>query len=224
MSSVEDRSEGATESPQGGMIDLKLEVVVIPVSDVDRAKQFYVGLGWRLDADVAKDADFRVVQLTPPGSPCSVIFGKSVTSAAPGSAQGLHLIVDDIEAARAQLQDRGATMSEVFHDAGGVFHHAGTAERVSGPAPERRSYGSFSSFEDPDGNGWVLQEITRRLPGRIDPAATSFASAGDLSKALQRAEAAHGEHEARIGHADPDWPDWYALYMVREQAGEELPS
>ncbi len=224
MSSVHERSEPAVPTPNEGTVDLKLEVVVIPVSDVDRAKDFYVRLGWRLDADVVTGADFRVVQLTPPSSPCSVIFGKAVASAAPGSAQGLHLIVSDIEAARDQLVERGANASEVFHDAGGVFHHGGMAGRVSGPDPERRSYCSFVSFEDPDGNGWVLQEITTRLPGRIDPAATSFASASDLSSALQRASAAHGEHEARIGRADPDWPDWYAEYMVREQAGEELPS
>jgi catechol 2,3-dioxygenase-like lactoylglutathione lyase family enzyme len=203
---------------------MKLEVVVIPVSDVDRAKDFYVGLGWRLDAEFAAGESFRVVQLTPPGSPCSIIFGRAVTSAAPGSAQGLHLIVSDVEAARAELDGRGAAVSEVFHDAGGVFHHAGSTERVSGPDPERRSYCSFASFEDPDGNGWLLQEVTTRLPGRIDPAATSFASASDLSAALARASAAHGEHEARTGRADPDWPDWYAEYMVREQAGEELPA
>jgi catechol 2,3-dioxygenase-like lactoylglutathione lyase family enzyme len=203
---------------------MKLEVVVLPVSEVDRARDFYVGLGWRLDADVVIGEDFRVVQVTPPGSPCSVIFGTGVTSAEPGSAQGLQLTVSDIEAARGTLVEHGADVSEVFHDAGGVFHHAGTTGRVSGPAPEHRSYGSFASFEDPDGNGWLFQEITTRLPGRIDPAATSFASASDLSNALQRASAAHGQHEARIGRADPDWPDWYAEYMVREQAGEELPS
>jgi catechol 2,3-dioxygenase-like lactoylglutathione lyase family enzyme len=224
MSSVEERSEPAVHPPGGEAIDLKLEVVVIPVSDVDRAKDFYAGLGWRLDAEFAAGESFRVVQLTPPGSPCSIIFGKAVTAAAPGSAQGLHLIVSDVQAARDQLEARGAAVSEVFHDVGGVFHHAGTAGRVSGPDPERRSYGSFASFEDPDGNGWLLQEVTTRLPGRIDPAATSFASASDLSEALQRAAAAHGEHEARIGREDPDWPDWYAEYMVREQAGEQLPS
>ena len=147
-------------------MDFKLEVVVLPVSDVDKAKQFYVGLGWREDADVATDDHFRVVQLTPPGSGCSVIFGSGVSSAVPGSAQGLHLIVSDIEAARGELIECGADVSEVFHDSGGVFHHAGTERRVSGPAPERRSYGSFASFSDPDGNGWVLQEITTRLPGR----------------------------------------------------------
>ena len=224
MSSVRDRSDRASDTAGHRTIDLKLEVVVIPVSDVDRARDFYVSLGWRLDADVATGEDFRVVQLTPPGSPCSIIFGTGVSLAAPGSAQGLHLIVSDVEAARDELVAHGVNVSEVFHDAGGVFHHAGKAGRVSGPDPERHSYSSFVSFEDADGNGWVLQEITTRLPGRIDPAATSFTSAGDLSKALQRPSAAHGEHEARIGRADPDWPDWYAEYMVREHAGETLPS
>jgi len=224
MSSVQDRGDSATDAAADPMTDMKLEVVVIPVSDVDRAKEFYAGLGWRLDADVVTGGDFRVVQLTPPGSPCSIIFGTGVSSAAPGSAQGLHLVVSDIEGARAGLAAHGVQVSEVFHDAGGVFHHADTVARVSGPDPQRRSYSSFAAFADPDGNGWVFQEITTRLPGRIDPAATSFASANDLSQALQRAAAAHGEHEARIGQADPDWPDWYSEYMVREQAGEELPS
>ncbi len=224
MSSVQDTGNRAPDAAGNQTVDLKLEVVVIPVSDVDRAKDFYASLDWRLDADVVTGEDFRVVQLTPPGSPCSIIFGTGVTLASPGSAQGLHLIVSDIEAAHDELVARGVNASEVFHDAGGVFHHAGTTGRVSGPDPARHSYGSFLSFADPDGNGWVLQEITTRLPGRIDAAATSFASASDLSKALQRASAAHGEHEARIGREDPDWPDWYAEYMVREQAGEELPT
>src|SRR4051794_19127450 len=205
-------------------MDMKLEVVVIPVSDVERAKQFYKSLGWRLDADIATDEAFRVVQLTPPGSPASIIFGTRVTSQAPGSAQGLQLIVGDIEAAHDELVGFGAEVSEVFHDAGGVFHHAGTESRLSGPDPERNSYGSFLSFSDPDGNGWVLQEVTTRLPGRIDEAATSFASADDLAAALRRAAAAHGEHEARTGQADENWPDWYAEYVVREQAGVDLPS
>jgi catechol 2,3-dioxygenase-like lactoylglutathione lyase family enzyme len=148
------------------VVDYKLEVVVVPVADVDRAKSFYKALGWREDADYAAGADFRAVQLTPPGSACSVIFGTGVTSAAPGSAQGLHLVVNDIDAARAELEGRGADVSEVFHDAGGVFHHAGTEGRVSGPAPDHKSCGSFASFGDPDGNGWLLQEITTRLPGR----------------------------------------------------------
>ncbi|WP_028637069.1 VOC family protein [Nocardioides sp. URHA0032] len=205
-------------------MDMKLELVVIPVSDVDRSKDFYKALGWRLDADIATDADFRVVQLTPPGSPASVIFGTQVSSQSPGSAQGLHLIVSDIEAAHDELTRLGAEVSDVFHDAGGVFHHAGTQGRVVGPDPEGRSYGSFLSFSDPDGNGWVLQEITSRLPGRIDPTVTSFASGADLAGALRRAAAAHGEHEARTGAEDPDWPDWYAEYIVREQAGIEPPS
>ena len=147
-------------------MDMKLEVVVVPVSDVDRAKGFYVSLGWRLDADFPGDGGFRVVQLTPPGSGCSIIFGSGVTSALPGSAEGLQLVVTDIEAARAELVERGVEVSEVFHDAGGVFHHAGTAARVQGTAPERKSYGSFASFSDPDGNDWFLQEVTTRLPGR----------------------------------------------------------
>jgi hypothetical protein len=164
------------------------------------------------------------VQVTPPGSQCSIIFGKNVTSAAPGSAQGLHLIVSDIEGARARLVDRGVDVSELFHDVGGVFHHAGDLGRLRGPDPERRSYGSFASFSDPDGNGWLFQEVTVRLPGRVDADQTTFASAAELATALRRASAAHGEHEKRIGRADPDWPGWYAEYMVREQAGEELPT
>lgn len=204
-------------------MDVKLEVVVVPVADVDRAKEFYTALGWRLDADIAQDGGFRVLQLTPPGSPASVIFGTSVTEQAPGSARGLHLVVDDIEAAHTELQLNGADPSEVFHDSGGVFHHGGTDARVPGPDPEHGSYGSFLSFDDPDGNGWVLQEITSRLPGRLDPATTDFSSSEDLAGALRRAAAAHGEHEARTGAEDPDWPDWYARYMVSEQAGTAPP-
>ncbi|WP_432170099.1 VOC family protein [Streptomyces sp. 1222.5] len=147
-------------------MDMKLEVVVIPVADADRSKDFYAGLGWRLDADVSGDDGFRVVQVTPPGSGCSVIFGSEVSSAAPGSVEGLHLVVPDVEAARAELAGKGVDVSEVFHDAGGVFHHAGTKHRVPGPDPDRTSYGSFASFTDPDGNAWTLQEITERLPGR----------------------------------------------------------
>jgi len=206
---------------------MKFEVVVISVSDVDRAKEFYGRLGWRLDADYDNGDDFRVIQFTPPGSGGSVIFGKNVTAAAPGSAQGLYLIVSDIEAARDELVAHGVDATEVFHDAGGVY--AGTDQpylfgrlRVSGPDPEHRSYRSFVSFSDPDGNGWLLQEVTARLPGRV-AGDTTYASAGDLSQAMRRAAAAHGQHEARTGQADPNWPDWYAEYMVREQAGEELP-
>ena len=147
-------------------MQMRLEVVVLPVSDVDRAKEFYERLGWRLDADVVNGDDFRVIQLTPPGSPCSIIFGTGITTAAPGSADGLYLVVDDIEAARAELSAHGVQVSEVFHDAGGVFHHAGTTARLPGPDPDRTSYASFASFSDPDGNGWMLQEVTTRLPGR----------------------------------------------------------
>lgn len=204
-------------------MDMKLEIVVVPVADVDRAKDFYTALGWRLDGDFAPEEDFRVVQVTPPGSPASVIFGSSVTDRPPGSAQGLYLIVDDIEAAHEELTRCGADPSEVFHDAGGIFHHAGTEARVPGPDPKRGSYGSYLSFSDPDGNGWFLQEVTTRLPGRLDPATTSFSSADDLASALRRAAAAHGEHEERTGSQDPDWPDWYARYLVSEQAGTEPP-
>ncbi|WP_028638993.1 VOC family protein [Nocardioides sp. URHA0032] len=204
-------------------MDMKLEVVVIPVSDVDRSVQFYKSLGWRLHADVTTDEAFRVVQLTPPGSPAAIIFGTGVTEQVPGTAQGLHLVVDDILAAHAELVSAGIEVSEVFHDVGGIFHHAGAEGRVPGPDPDRNSYGSFLSFADVDGNGWVVQEVTTRLPGRIDAAATAFASVDDLARALSRAAAAHGEHEARIGHEDAEWPSWYAEYMVREQAGTGLP-
>ncbi len=208
-----------------GTANMNLEVVVIPVSDVDRAKQFYGNLGWRLDADVSIGATFRIVQFTPPGSGCSVQFGTSVTSAAPGSTQALYLVVSDIEAARAGFLARGVDIGEVFHEqALGARFEPGASGRLSGPAPERGTYGSFASFRDPDGNSWLLQEITTRLPGRVDAAATTFASANDLASALRRAAAAHGEHEKRIGTADANWPDWYADYMVREQSGDELPS
>ncbi len=204
-------------------LDMKLEVVVIPVSDVDRAKAFYVGLGWRLDADFADDKGFRIVQLTPPGSPCSVQFGTEMTSVPPGSAQALYLVVADIDAARGELVARGVDVSGVFHEGslGDRFHADG---RVDGPAADRATYGSFATFSDPDGNGWLLQEITRRLPGRVDAATTAYASASDLAGALRRAAAAHGEHEQRIGAADANWPDWYAAYMVAEAGGTELPS
>jgi catechol 2,3-dioxygenase-like lactoylglutathione lyase family enzyme len=208
-----------------GIVDEKLEVIVIPVSDVDRAKEFYGSLGWRLDADHAAGDNFRIVQLTPPGSGCSIQFGTGVTSAVPGSVQDLYLIVSDIEAARAELAARGIEVSDVFHEGapGARFQHQGANGRVSGPAPEDASYGSFVSFSDPDGNSWLFQEVTTRLPGRVDPAVTSFGSASDLADAMRRASAAHGEHEKRIGEADANWPDWYARYMVAEQAGTELP-
>ena len=209
-------------------VDMKFEIVVIPVSDADRAKEFYARLGWRLDADYDNGTDFRVIQFTPPGSGCSVIFGRNVTGAAPGSAQGLYLIVDDIEAARKSLLGHGVEVSDVFHGAAGVYSGPDEAYlfgtiRVNGPDPEHRSYRSFASFRDPDGNGWLFQEITTRLPGRIDSSATTFASANDLASAFRRAAAAHGEHEKRIGQRDEDWPDWYAAYMVAEQSGKELP-
>jgi catechol 2,3-dioxygenase-like lactoylglutathione lyase family enzyme len=222
MSTTATRSKDAITGARVGKIDMKLEAVVIPVADVERAKKFYGSLGWRLDADFAFDNGFRILQLTPPGSACSVQFGTKVTSAAPGSAQGLYLIVSDVEAARAELAARGVEVSEVFH-AGTPGAQFGKDGRVSGPAPDHATYGSFATFSDPDGNGWLLQEVTARLPGRID-AETAFASPADLASALRRAEAAHGEHEKRTGQRDADWPRWYAGYMVAEQAGTELPT
>ena len=224
----ETQANDAASEASVAKVDMKFEIVVIPVSDVDRAKEFYAMLGWRLDADYDNGKDFRIIQLTPPGSACSVIFGKNVTGAAPGSAQGLYLIVDDIEAARKNLLRRDVEVSEVFHGAADAY--SGPDEpylfgriRVNGPDPEHRSYRSFASFRDPDGNGWLFQEITTRLPGRIDATATSFASANDLASAFRRAEAAHGEHEKRTGQRDANWPDWYAAYMVAEQSGKDLP-
>ena len=202
-------------------MNMKLEVVIVPVSDVDRAKAFYEKLGFRFDIDIANE-NFRGIQFTPPGSEASIIFGKGVTSVRAGSAE-LVLAVDDLDAARDQLIGRGVNVSEVFHYAGGPFNNAVEKPRVAGRDPEGRSYFSFASFEDPDGNRWLLQEITTRLPGRIDSATTTFGSANDLSSALRRAEAAHGEHEKRTGQRDANWPDWYAKYMVAEQAGTELP-
>jgi catechol 2,3-dioxygenase-like lactoylglutathione lyase family enzyme len=208
-------------------IDMKFEIVVLPVSDVDRAKEFYANLGWRLDADFGDGKGFRVLQFTPPGSACSVIFGKNVTAAGPGSAQGLYLIVSDLEATRKELIGRGVEVSETFHNAG---VYAGPDEpylfgrvRVGGSDPEHGSYRSFASFRDPDGNGWLFQEVTKRLEGRIDPATTTFASVSDLASALRRAEHAHGAHEAKLGKRDENWPGWYAAYMVAEQSGAKLP-
>jgi catechol 2,3-dioxygenase-like lactoylglutathione lyase family enzyme len=222
MSSTDVRGS-ATGSAAGSVIEMKLEVVVIPVSDVDRAKAFYTGLGWRLDADRADGKGFRIVQLTPPGSQCSVQFGSGMTLASPGSSRDQYLVVPDIEAARTALVARDVEVGEVFHEGslGDRFHREG---RVRGPAPNRATYGSFAGFGDPDGNSWLLQEITRRLPGRVDAAETTFASPGDLASALRRAAAAHGEHEKRIGEADPNWPDWYSAYMVAEAGGSELPT
>jgi catechol 2,3-dioxygenase-like lactoylglutathione lyase family enzyme len=225
----EAQTNDAASEASVAKVDMKFEIVVIPVSDVDHAKEFYERLGWRLDADYDNGKDFRVIQFTPPGSGCSVIFGKNVTAAAPGSAQGLYLIVADIGAARDNLLRRGVKVSEVFHGGGDVY--AGPDEpylfgriRVNGPDPEHRSYRSFASFSDPDGNGWLFQELTSRLPGRIDATATTFASADDLASALRRAEVAHGEHEKGMGgQRDENWPDWYAAYMVAEQSGKELP-
>jgi catechol 2,3-dioxygenase-like lactoylglutathione lyase family enzyme len=224
MSTMEQSGEAAIATTKA--VDMKFEVVVIPVSNVDRAKAFYAKLGWRLDADFADGDDYRVIQFTPPGSSCSIIFGRNVTAAAPGSAQGLYLIVSDVEAARGELLARGVAVSKVFHS---DSVRTGTDEpylfgkrRVGGPDPKHASYSSFASFGDPDGNGWLFQEITTRLPGRI-ATATTFASVNDLAAAMRRAEAAHGEHEKRTGQRDAEWADWYAEYMVREQAGEPLP-
>ncbi|MGZ6909301.1 MAG: VOC family protein [Acidimicrobiia bacterium] len=221
--SVTHADSNATTDLTAGSVDLKLEAVVIPVSDVDRAKRFYERLGWRLDADLANGDSFRIVQLTPPGSACSVQFGIGLTSAAPGAAQEL-LVVSDIDAAHDELVRNGADPSEVFHDATGGYNRFDPAIRASGPDPERRTYASFVTFRDPDGNEWQLQEITSRLPGRIGSGTTSFGSAGDLASALRRAEAAHGEHEKRTGTRDLNWPAWYAAYVVAEQSGAELPT
>jgi catechol 2,3-dioxygenase-like lactoylglutathione lyase family enzyme len=217
MSDTQLRSEAAIEAPSARMVDMKLEVVVIPVADVERAKRFYGGLGWRLDADFAGGEEFRIVQFTPPGSPCSIHFGKGVTPAAPGSTRGLYLVVSDIEAARAELVGHGVGVSDVFHRVPGEGNK-------SGPDPARASYNSFASFSDPDGNSWLMQEVTQRLPGRVDAKPTTFTSSSELAAALRRAAAAHGEHEKRTGGQDANWPDWYAEYIVREQAGRPLPS
>lgn len=224
MTTDEGSSDGAASATILKGVVLKLEVVVIPVSNVDCAKEFYAKLGWRLDADFAFDNGFRMVQFTPRGSACSVQFGTNMTSPAPGSAQGNYLVVSDIEVARRELATRGVKVSEVFHAGtpGAQFQHAG-AGRINGPAADHATYRSYATFSDPDGNGWLLQEITTRLPGRVDRAETAFASTNDLANALRRAEAADGDHEKRTGQRDASWPDWYAAYMVAEQAGTELP-
>jgi catechol 2,3-dioxygenase-like lactoylglutathione lyase family enzyme len=217
MSTSSIASQDATADPRIGPVDLKLEVVTIPVSEVDRAKEFYGGLGWRLDADFS-DGNDRAIQFTPPGSQGSIHFGKP-SQGAPGSAQGMFLVVSDIQAARDDLLRRGVQVSEVFHFAKGPAPFGGP---VGGPAPDHGSYGSYAVFNDPDGNGWLLQEVTTRFPGRV-AGDTTYASEGDLAQALRRAETAHGEHEKRTGERDADWPSWYAAYMAAEQSGKELP-
>ncbi|WP_413987923.1 VOC family protein [Labrys okinawensis] len=215
MSDTATAPQGKTRSKT---LDMKLEVVVIPVSSVDRAKTFYGGLDWRLDADFVVGDTFRVVQFTPPGSPSSIHFGTGLTTAAPGSAQGLFLVVSDIEAVRADLVGRGVGVSDVFHRAGPG------QPAIGGRDPQRRSYVSYATFSDPDGNGWLLQEVNERLPGRVDLDKTAFSSSTELAAALRRAADAHGEHEKRDGgRHDENWPDWYAAYMVAEQAGKPLP-
>ncbi len=199
------------------MSDMKLEVVFIPVADVERSKRFYAGLDWRLDADFVVGDGFRIVQFTPPGSPCSIHFGKGIPQGAPGSVKGLYLVVSDIEAVHADLVAHGVDVSDIFHRSPGEAPQKGVD-------PERRSYASFATFNDPDGNGWIVQEITVRLPGRVDANETTFPSAPELAKALRRAAVAHGEHEKRTGGHDPEWPDWYAQYIVQEQAGKPLPT
>lgn len=223
MSGTDVSSGAVSQDTSRGRVDMNLEVIVLPVADVERAKEFYGGLGWRLDADVAPAGGFRLVQYTPPGSGCSVQFGTDLIPSAPGSSQSAYLVVSDIESAREELVGRGVKVSEVFHEKtlGNRFREG---DGEIGPSPDATSYGSFASFSDPDGNGWLLQEVTTRLPGRIDTTSTSYASKRELADALRRAEAAHGEHEKRLGHADADWSDWYADYMVVEQGGGELPT
>jgi catechol 2,3-dioxygenase-like lactoylglutathione lyase family enzyme len=223
--STTDLDPGATDGSSVTQVDLKLEAVVIPVADVDRSKAYYQGLGWRLDADFGFENGFRVVQFTPPGSGTSIQFGTNITTATPGSAQGLYLVVSDVEAARAQLAALGADVTGVFHPGapGAQFECAAPDARVDGLDDQRESYGSFAVVHDPDGNAWLLQEVTTRFPGRTNPSATTYASVPDLANAMRRASVAHGEHEARTGQADANWPDWYAAYMVAEQAGTALP-
>ena len=215
MSTTAVPSTDAAKAVSASQTDLKLEVITLPVADLDRAKAFYGGLGWRLDADFRNGND-RAIQFTPPGSPCSIHFAKSPT---PGAAQGLFLVVTDIQAARDELVRRGAEVSEIWHFAAGPGPFGG---QVSGAAPDRQSYGSYATFRDPDGNGWVLQEVTTRFPGRV-AGDTRYESANDLAEAMRRAETAHGRHEAKLGQRDANWPAWYAEYMVKEQSGEPLP-
>jgi catechol 2,3-dioxygenase-like lactoylglutathione lyase family enzyme len=199
-------------SQQNVTSDMKLEVVVIPVADVDRSKRFYASLGWRLDADFVISDSFRAVQFTPPGSACSVHFGLGLTAAAPGSVRGLFLVVSDIVATHAELAARGVAVSDVFH------RWVGEAPQP-GPDPQRRSYASYATLRDPDGNEWLFQEVTARLPGRVEGGQTTFTSAAELARAMRRAEAAHGEYEKKLGHRDEAWADWYADYIMREQTG-----
>ncbi|EXG82557.1 VOC family protein [Cryptosporangium arvum] len=194
-------------------MEYAIEVIVLPVSDVDRAKAFYTALGFREDVDYRGPDGFRVVHVTPPGSAASIVIGSGITEQTPGSSQAVHLVVDDIRAARADLEARGARPSAVFHDAGGVFHHAGVVDRVPGPHPDRQSYGSFLSFTDPDGNLFVVQEVTTRRPGRVDRVV--YRSVDEVEKALIDAARAHGEYEKEIGRADENWPAWYAAHLAR---------
>lgn len=213
MSATLERTSASNAAPKARRIDMKLEVVTIPVSDVERAKRFYEGLGWRLDIDLDKGADFRAMQFTPPGSSCSFHVGKGLTPAAPGSAGNLFLAVSDIEAAREELVRRGAPVSE-------VVHHGPGEPPVKGRHPQRASYASYAAFSDPDGNKWLLQEVTARLPGRVDPLEASFSSPADLAAALRRAAEAHGVHEKSLGiEHDVNWPDWYADYLFGERSG-----
>ncbi|HEY4926491.1 MAG TPA: VOC family protein [Roseiarcus sp.] len=202
--------ESPARSQPAESVDMKFEVAIIPVSDVDRAKSFYLTLGWRLDADFVRSDGSRAVQLTPPGSPSSIQLGSSPSAR-------FYLVVNDIDAARADLAARGADVSEVFH------RGDSRDSRVSGPDPERRSYFSFVTFNDPDGNNWLVQEVTRRLPGRMSADTATFSSRADLAAALRRAAAAHGEHEARIGQRDTEWRHWYADHMIGEQSGAKQP-
>jgi catechol 2,3-dioxygenase-like lactoylglutathione lyase family enzyme len=219
MSSTGMRKENGARGSDVRGIDMGLEVIVIPVSDVERAKRFYVGLGWRLDAEFSSGDDFGVVQITPPHSPCSIIFGKGVTAAAPGSNKGLMLVVSDVAAARAELIGKGVKVSEVFHDEGGVFVHAGTKGRVAGPDPKGRSYCSWASFEDPDGNGWLMQEVTTRLPGRLwaDTQGSGVQNDSALTALLREAEERHGAYEAKA--PKHHWSGWYAAYVVARERG-----
>ena len=224
MATIQEDKLADAEVAAAGQIDMKLEVVVLPVSDADRAADFYARLGWRVDVDIRLPDGGRIVQFTPPGSSASVLVGTGLSPAAPGSAQYVELVVSDIEAATRDLAARGVETSGAFHDGTGGFNPFDPRNRASGPDPERRSYGSFATFSDPDGNLWLLQEITARWPGRIASDTTNYASVRDLADAMRRAEAAHGEHERRMGGArDENWPAWYAQYMVAEQAGTPLP-